>query len=92
MQYSTKIQATEGKVEISHNRYATQAHVHQFIATTLKIPITTTKVPDIGRGSAGSPATGRKPISVDRSNHRRDKGGFEELNIPTKPKQKQGQT
>jgi hypothetical protein len=45
----------------------------------------TTKVSDIGRGSAGSPATGRKPVSTDRSNYRRTKGGFEELNVPTQP-------
>jgi hypothetical protein len=52
----------------------------------------TTKVSETGRGSARSPATGRKPISVDRSIHRRTKGGFEELNIPAKPEQKKGQT
>jgi hypothetical protein len=57
----------------------------QFTAPTLKISTATTKVSDAGRGSAGSPATGRKPVSVDRSSYRRTKGGFEELNVPTQP-------
>jgi hypothetical protein len=57
----------------------------QFTATTLKISIATTKVSDAGRGSAGSPTTGRKPVSTDRPNHRGTEGGFEELNVSAKP-------
>jgi hypothetical protein len=34
---------------------------------------------------AGNPATGRKLVSEDRSNYRRTKGGFEEINVPTHP-------
>ena len=85
MGYWPEIQATERKVEISHDRYETQALVCQFIITTLKISIATTKVSDIGRGFVGIPATGRKPISKDKSSHRRDEGGFEELNFLAKP-------
>jgi hypothetical protein len=64
------------KVEISHDRYATHASVRQLTTTILKIPIVKTKVLDTGRGSAGSLATRRKPISKDGSNHRRAEGGF----------------
>jgi hypothetical protein len=79
---------TEGKIEISHDRYATQAPVCQFITTTLKISIATTKVSDTGKCSVGSLVTRRKPISKDRSSHRRVEGGYEELNIPSKLEQK----
>jgi hypothetical protein len=48
----------------------------------------TTKVSDTGRGSIGSPTTGREPILEDRSSHRRDERGSEELNIPSKPEQR----
>jgi hypothetical protein len=60
---------TERKVEISHDRYASHAPIRQFTATTLKIPIATTKVSNKGGGFVGSPAIGRKPISVDGSSH-----------------------
>ena len=76
---------TERKVEISHERYATHAPARQFTITTLKISTATTKFSDAGRGSVGRPATGRKPISADRSGYQRTKGGFEEINIPTQP-------
>jgi len=47
-------------------------HKHMFINSLLphlKYPFTTTKILDAGRGSAGNPTTGRKPVSADRSNH-----------------------
>jgi hypothetical protein len=47
-----------------------------------------TNVLDIGKCSAGNPGFRRKSISEDGSNHRRTEGGFEELNVPSKPKQK----
>ena len=75
------------KVEIYHERYATHAPGRQFTITTLKIPIATIEVPDVGRGSAGSPATGRKLVSADEPSYQRTEGGSEELNIPTKPEQ-----
>jgi hypothetical protein len=37
-----RFSATKRKVEMSHDRYATQAHVHLFIVTTLKISTATT--------------------------------------------------
>jgi len=45
----------------------------------------TIEVLDVGRGSAGIPSIGIKPVSVDRSNYQITKGGFEELNVLTKP-------
>jgi hypothetical protein len=48
----------------------------------------TTKVLDTGRGSTGSPTTGRETISEDISSHRGVEGGSEELNIPAKPEQR----
>jgi hypothetical protein len=42
----------------------------------------------MGRGSTGSPTTGRKLILKERSIHRGVEGGYEELNVPTKPKQR----
>ena len=54
-----KIQVTERKVEISHDKYAAQAHVRQFITTTLEISTATIEVSETGRGFAGSSATGR---------------------------------
>jgi hypothetical protein len=47
----------------------------------------TTEVPDAGRGSAGSLATGREPVSADRPSYRRVEGGFEEFNISAEPEQ-----
>jgi hypothetical protein len=67
-----------------------RALVRQFTITTVKIPIMETKVSDMGKGSLGSPTTGIKPISANRSSHQRTKGGFEELNIPAKLEQNQG--
>jgi hypothetical protein len=78
---------TERQVEISHDRYAAQAPVRQFTTTRLEISIATTEVSDTRRGSVGIPETGRKPMSVDGSNHRRVEGVFEEINVPAKPKQ-----
>jgi hypothetical protein len=78
----------ERKVEISHEKYAVLAYVCQFTITTLKMSTVTTKVSNTGRGSTGSPATRRKPISEDGSSHQTNEGGFEELNIPTEPEQK----
>jgi hypothetical protein len=45
----------------------------------------TTKVLDAGRGSARNPTTRRKPVSADGPSHQGTKGGFEELNISSKP-------
>jgi len=77
MGYSPEIQATEGNVKISHDRYATSTLICQFTTPTLKISTVTTKVSDTGRGSVDNPTTGRKPVSIDRSSYRRTKGGFE---------------
>jgi hypothetical protein len=44
-----------------------------------------TKVLDTGIGSASNPTTRRKPVSADGPSHQRTKGGFEELNISSKP-------
>jgi hypothetical protein len=57
-------------------KYMQHRHMFcQLTITTLEISTATTKVSDAGRGSADSPATGRKSISEDRSNHRGDEGG-----------------
>jgi hypothetical protein len=37
----------------------------------------TTQISNVGRGSKGSLATGRKLVSTDRPNYRRTEGGFE---------------
>jgi hypothetical protein len=81
----SKIQATEGKVKISHDRYATSTPICQLTATTLKIPIVVTEFPDAGRGSTGSHATGRKLVSTDIPSYQRTEGGYKELNVLAKP-------
>jgi hypothetical protein len=68
---------TEGKVKISHDRYATSTPICQLIDPTLKISIATTEVLDTGRGSVDKFAIGRKPVPANRSNYRRIEGGFE---------------
>jgi hypothetical protein len=85
------IQATEGKVKISHDRYETSTPVCQPTTPTLKIPIATTKVSDAGIGFAGILTIGRKLVSSDRSSYRRNEGGFEELNVSAKSEKEQGQ-
>jgi hypothetical protein len=72
-----EIQATEGKVKISHDRYAASTPVCQFTNPTLKISFTTTKILDEGRGSVGSLTTGRKLVPIDRPNYLRTERGFE---------------
>jgi hypothetical protein len=52
---------------------------------TFKIPFMTTKISDAGRGSAGSLATGRKPVPTDRPNYCITERGFEESNISVEP-------
>jgi hypothetical protein len=61
------------------------AHVCQFTAPTLKIPFTTKKISNVGRGSAGSLATGRKPVPIDRPNYQRTEGVFEESHVSAEP-------
>jgi hypothetical protein len=79
---------SERKVEICQDIYATHAPIFQLTITILEISTATTKVSDAGRDFVGIPATGRKPISEDRSSHRGAEGGSEELIIPAKPEQK----
>jgi hypothetical protein len=45
------------------------------------------EVSDLGRGSVGSLATRREPISENRSSNRGAQGGPEEYNISIKPEQ-----
>jgi hypothetical protein len=54
----------------------------------LKYPLQQHNFSNAGIGSAGSPATRRKPISEGRSSHRGFKGGSEEINIPAEPEKK----
>jgi hypothetical protein len=77
----------EGKYEVCPERYAPYAFVCQFTSTTFEIPLETTEVSDLGRGSVGSPTTGREPILEDRSNNRGAQGRPEESNISIKPEQ-----
>jgi hypothetical protein len=65
----SEIQATEGKVKITHDRYEALTPVCHLIALALKIPIATIEISDTGRGSAGSPATGRKPVPANGPNY-----------------------
>jgi hypothetical protein len=52
----------ERKVEISHERCETHAHVLQFTTTTLEISTAAKEVSDTGRGSSYNPRTRRKTI------------------------------
>jgi hypothetical protein len=47
------------KVKIPYDLYAASTPFFQLTTPTLKIPITTTKVSDAGKGSTGSLAIGR---------------------------------
>jgi hypothetical protein len=63
-------------------------HRHLFVnslATTPTIPFEAIEVSNSGRGSTGILTTRREPVSEDRSNNRRAKGGSEEPHISTKP-------
>ena len=71
----------EGKVKISHDRYAASAPICQLTTPTLKISITTIEVSGVGRDSAGNLAIGRESVPVDGPGYRRTKRGSKELNI-----------
>jgi hypothetical protein len=67
----------KGKLKYLMNEMQHQTLVCQFTTPTIKISIVTTKISDPGRGSAGSLATGRKPVPANRPSYRRTEGGFE---------------
>jgi hypothetical protein len=57
----------------------------ELTVTTLEVSFETTKVPNSSRGSVSGPATGRKPLSVEKSSNRGVDGGSEESEISTEP-------
>jgi hypothetical protein len=64
-------------------------HRHLFVNSLLphlKYPLRQQKFQNQAEALQGSPATGRKPVSTDRSNNRGVEGGFEESDISTEPK------
>ena len=63
------IQAIKRKVKIPYERYSTLTPICQLTTPTLKISITTTKVLDAGRGSAGSLAIRRESVLADKPDY-----------------------
>jgi hypothetical protein len=53
------------KVKIPYDQYAASTPIFQPTTPTLKIPITTTEVSDVGKGSTGNLTIGREPVPTN---------------------------